>query len=103
MIRPNQAFAAAAIVVLTAACAQDIAGVSPFDPRGGRATQLHFPLGMVLVPGQTPAMDRLIVANTNFDQRFSAGSLMSLSVDALFAALDTEGLGRCGPRAPESF
>lgn len=60
------------------ACAEDLPGVVP--PVG----QLYYPTGLDLLAGSP---DTLIVCNSNFDQRFNAGSIMTLDVDALIAAI----------------
>lgn len=62
-------------------CAESVPGISP------PGDQLHYPIGMVLAPGATGDKDRLIVASSNFDQRFNAGSLSAFSVDRLAALL----------------
>ncbi|MCK6548100.1 hypothetical protein L6R52_19775 [Myxococcota bacterium] len=68
-----------------AACAEDIPGEPP------PADQLHYPVGLALVPGATPATDVLVVGNTNFDQLYNAGSIVTLPVDALVASLPAAG------------
>lgn len=66
-------------LTVSASCAETLPGEPP------PLDILHFPLGLAFVPGAAPAQDRLIVANTNLDQRYNAGSLVALSVDELFA------------------
>lgn len=68
-----------------AACAEDIPGEPP------PADQLHYPVGLALVPGTTPATDVLVVGNTNFDQLYNAGSIFALPVDGLVASLPAVG------------
>lgn len=74
-----------AAALLAAGCADDVPGTTP------PADELHFPFGMTVVPGTTADRDVLVVGNTNFDQRFNAGSLTSLSIDRLIAALPAPG------------
>ena len=56
-------------------CAEELPGTVPPDD------QLHFPVGMELVEYGDETF--LIVASTNFDQRFNAGRLFSFSAEAL--------------------
>lgn len=59
-------------------CAEDLPGVIP------PANQLYYPLGLAVLEG-SPSV--LAVANTNFDQRYNAGTLTTLKLDELIAAL----------------
>ena len=63
-------------LVLLAGCAQDLPGAE--QP----ADQLYFPQGMVRV--QQGNSDLLVVASTNFDQRYNSGRLTTFDIAALF-------------------
>ncbi len=77
-------------LVATTACAETLPGeVPPLEQTTGddALPVMHFPLGLTVVPGANAAADRLIVNNTNFDQRFNAATLLALSVDELIAKI----------------
>jgi DNA-binding beta-propeller fold protein YncE len=63
--------------LFASACAQDIPGIVPPTDR------FYFPVGITFVPGPTLKDDVIIVASSDFDQRFNAGTLMSFYVDDL--------------------
>lgn len=69
----------ALVLSVLGACAVDQPGIPP--PR----RQLYFPVGIDLVPGPATSDDVLVVANSDFDQRYNAATVLSLSVDALLA------------------
>ena len=52
-------------------------------------TQLFYPIHLAFAPGASPAQDRLLVSNSNFDQRFNASTIMALSVDSLFSTAES--------------
>lgn len=66
-----------ALLILVGACAEDVPGTEP-------TAELFYPTSMVFVPGNVASEDRLVVSNSNFDQRFNASTLIALSVDELF-------------------
>lgn len=66
---------ALAAALAAVACAEEVPGVPPPED------QLHYPAELIV------AGDRLLVLNGNFDQRYNAGSVMTLSAPALGAAL----------------
>lgn len=65
-------------LVLFAGCAQDLPGA------GQPADQLYFPQGILRV--QEGGGDFLVVASTNFDQRYNTGRLTTFDLAALFEA-----------------
>ncbi len=78
------------------ACAEDLPGSSP------PSDQLHFPVSMLLVPGATPSDDHLVVCNGNFDQRYNAGSLMTLPLETLFSQALAADIQNPSPTLPVS-
>ena len=66
-------------MALTASCADEILGESP------PADQLYYPVGLVAVPGALERANYVAVVSSNFDQRYNAGRVTTLSVDDLFA------------------
>jgi hypothetical protein len=79
------------VLGLLGACAQELPGTAP------ELDQLFYPSAMILVPGTTEAEDRIVVSNSNFDQRYNASTVMTLSVDELFAI--SEGLALDAPNS----
>lgn len=69
-----------AAVLGAGACAETVPGTAP------PLDQLYFPFGLAAVEGQG-GQPFLLVSSTNFDQRFNAGTLVSLSVDRLLAQI----------------
>ncbi len=66
-----------------AGCADEVPGNPP--PNG----QLHFPTGLAVHTATGADPQFLYALNANFDQRFNAGSVLSFSVDRLFALVPT--------------
>ncbi len=67
-------------LTLLGSCAENLPGIAP------PTDEVYFPVGMALVPEGGP-QGSLVVANSNFDQRFNAGSLLALDVDAIANAV----------------
>jgi hypothetical protein len=65
-----------ALCALAIGCAVDVPGTPP------PLDQLYFPLGLAVVPGAA-GRDVLVVASSDFDQRYNAGTLIALDVAAL--------------------
>ncbi|MBI4820289.1 MAG: hypothetical protein HY791_28750 [Deltaproteobacteria bacterium] len=61
------------LLLLFTGCAEDLPGQAP------PLDQLHYPIGLRVDDG------RLFVVNSNFDLRYQAGSLLSMSVEGAYA------------------
>ena|GEM_PF-2771745 len=61
------------------ACADSEPGTVPPND------QLFYPTYLLVAQGASPTQDRLVVSNSNFDQRYNASTIMALSIDSLFA------------------
>ena len=81
MIENSRIGCVALVLACGVACAEDVPGVAPTQGR------LHFPLGMT----QTDDGAYLVVASSNFDQRYNAGSLTAFSVERLAALVPAAG------------
>ena len=67
------------LVLSLVACADSEPGTVPPN------NQLFYPIHLLVAPGASASEDRLLVSNSNFDQRFNASTIMALSLDSLFA------------------
>lgn len=66
------------LLLLGVACAETEPGTPP------PLDQLFYPTALAFAPGSIPSEDRLLVSNSNFDQRYNASTIMALSVEQLF-------------------
>lgn len=78
MLKVLPSAAIASLLLLAAACAEEEPGVPP--PVG----RLHYPMGL------EEAGDKLLIVNSNFDQLYNSGSIMTLSIEAIAAAVPAD-------------
>lgn len=71
--------------LLFGACAEDLPGIIP------PGDQLYYPTGLASLQDNSGAPQFLAICNSNFDQRYNAGSIMTLSYDQLFAMTPAQG------------
>jgi hypothetical protein len=89
LANPRRTFASLAGIVslaltVSSGCQEDDPGVAaPTD-------QVYYPIGVQYVPGVSEADDVVLVLSSNFDQRYSSGTLTAFSVPRLLELAGTD-------------